>query len=33
MVHVRSYVRERFGRLEFVREHWRSLESKLMQTR
>ena len=24
MVHVRSYVRERFGRLEFVREHWRS---------
>lgn len=25
MVHVRAYLRLRFGRVEHVREHWRSL--------
>jgi hypothetical protein len=28
-VHVRNYVRFRFGRQEFVREHWRRLPRQL----
>lgn len=29
IVHVRGYPRTRLGRLEFVREHWRSLPRQL----
>lgn len=28
-VHVQNYVRFRFGRQEFVREHWRRLPRQL----